>query len=72
MGVNIENLRKVLLRVADLTLERTVKVCQIHEVSERDAPEIHPEGKSRDINTVKKVQHKSRKTELMPLSFYML
>jgi hypothetical protein len=51
IGIHKENVRKILLRENKLTLAKTIQVCQIHEVSEKDAHEIQPQ---KEVNMVRK------------------
>ena len=42
-GIQSDTVRKLLLRTEDLTLDKAVKICQIHELSEMRVQELQKE-----------------------------
>jgi hypothetical protein len=53
IGTHKENVCKILLRENDPTHEKAIRICQVHEVSEKDVKEINPE-KQKDVHVIRK------------------
>ena len=61
-GIKKDNVRKLLLRESDLTLEKANNICQIHEMSEQHNEQLNVGSK---VETVKPV-HMNRYSKAKP------
>ena len=50
-GISKDNVRKLLLREADLTLPKAISICQIHKLSEEHNEQVTAKSKVDAINT---------------------
>ena len=61
-GIKKDNVRKLLLRESDLTLEKAINICQIHEMSEQHNEQLNVGSK---VETVKPV-HMNKYSKAKP------
>ena len=66
VGISSDTVRKLLLQKADLTLDKAVQICQLHELAESDNKAVNQDP---DVNVIKQKkfyrkqtpQHRQRK-----------
>ena len=52
VGLNRDNVRKALLRESNLTLEKALHLCQVHEFADHDSKAMSNQPNNTEVHTV--------------------